>query len=255
MMFLMRRNRQSGQVALIILLVMVVVLTVGLSLISHSVTDISISKDEEEAMRAFSAAEAGIEEALRQEDLLLWAPGETPKEVNVDEMKANVTVVAKNEIENKVVAENDFLNVNLEGFSGTVNIEWEYNGDTPVHNAAIEVVLYDANNQTIDRYAYSPLGTCASSDFSLPIPGPTRVNNIPVGVNDDLMRIRVLCHQTTLKVTANGGTLPTQEYQIDSRAAAGGQAKGKTSAIEVSRTISSLPSIFDYVLFSGGNIE
>ncbi len=49
---------------LIILLVMAVALTIALSIASRSIADITISQKEEEAARAFSAAEAGIEQAL-----------------------------------------------------------------------------------------------------------------------------------------------------------------------------------------------
>lgn len=55
---------QKGQALLLVLLVMAVVLTVALSVVSRSITDITISQKEEESARAFSAAEAGIERAL-----------------------------------------------------------------------------------------------------------------------------------------------------------------------------------------------
>lgn len=58
------KNHSSGQAVLIILLVMAVVLTIGLSVVSRSVTDINISQQSEDSARAFSAAEAGIEQAL-----------------------------------------------------------------------------------------------------------------------------------------------------------------------------------------------
>lgn len=54
----------SGQALLAILLVMAVTLTVVLSVASRSVTEIGITTYEEDAVRAFSAAEAGVEEAL-----------------------------------------------------------------------------------------------------------------------------------------------------------------------------------------------
>lgn len=54
----------SGQVLVITLLVMAVALTIGLSVVSRSITDIKISEQTEEAARAFSAAEAGIEQAI-----------------------------------------------------------------------------------------------------------------------------------------------------------------------------------------------
>lgn len=63
MQFKSRRN-QSGQAVLIVLLSLSVVLVVVLYIMSRSVTDISLSSKEDDSMRAFSAAEAGIERAL-----------------------------------------------------------------------------------------------------------------------------------------------------------------------------------------------
>lgn len=61
-----RNNAQSGQTLLIVVLVMIVALTVGLAIVSRSVTNLKISKQSEESQRAFQAAEAGIEEALKK---------------------------------------------------------------------------------------------------------------------------------------------------------------------------------------------
>lgn len=58
------KKNSSGQALLIVLLTMTVVLTVVLSVVSRSVTDISVTTYQEEAQRAFDAAEAGIERAL-----------------------------------------------------------------------------------------------------------------------------------------------------------------------------------------------
>src|SRR3989344_4955557 len=57
-------KKEKGQTLLIILLILAVVLTIALSVASRSVTDVNISTKEEEAARAFSAAEAGIEQGL-----------------------------------------------------------------------------------------------------------------------------------------------------------------------------------------------
>lgn len=54
----------SGQTLLLVLLSMAVVLTIVLSILSRSVTDVAITSREEESQRAFSAAEAGIEASL-----------------------------------------------------------------------------------------------------------------------------------------------------------------------------------------------
>lgn len=58
------KNWDRGQVVLILVLLTVVGLTIGLSLISRTITDVRISSQIEQSSRAFSAAEAGIETAL-----------------------------------------------------------------------------------------------------------------------------------------------------------------------------------------------
>jgi type II secretory pathway pseudopilin PulG len=70
---------QKGQALLIVLLIMAVVLTIALSLISRSVTDITITEKEEEAARAYSAAEAGVERALQSgtESISTLSTGDT----------------------------------------------------------------------------------------------------------------------------------------------------------------------------------
>jgi type II secretory pathway pseudopilin PulG len=55
---------QKGQALLVVLLVMSVVLTVVLSSTSRSITEVSVSEVEEDSQRAFSAAEAGVEQVL-----------------------------------------------------------------------------------------------------------------------------------------------------------------------------------------------
>lgn len=57
-------KRDSGQAVLVVLLVMAVVLTIVLSILGASTSDIKISSNETESLRAFSAAESGIEKAL-----------------------------------------------------------------------------------------------------------------------------------------------------------------------------------------------
>lgn len=63
--FLMKvRNIQSGQALVLVLLSLAVVLTLVLFILARSVTDVAITSTQEESVRAFSAAEAGVESAL-----------------------------------------------------------------------------------------------------------------------------------------------------------------------------------------------
>jgi hypothetical protein len=58
------RKRQEGQALLVVVLVMAVSLIVVLSIASRSTTDVTVTTYDENRLRAFSAAEAGVEEAL-----------------------------------------------------------------------------------------------------------------------------------------------------------------------------------------------
>lgn len=57
-------GNKSGQALLIILLAMATLTTVVMSIVSRSISEVEITNREEESLRAFSAAEAGIEQAL-----------------------------------------------------------------------------------------------------------------------------------------------------------------------------------------------
>lgn len=62
----MHGNSQKGQILLIVVITMIVALTVGLSIASRTVTELRLSRQNEESQRAFNAAEAGIDRVLQQ---------------------------------------------------------------------------------------------------------------------------------------------------------------------------------------------
>ncbi len=62
-----KSNSRSGQMLLVVVLTMIVALTVGLSVVSRTITNLRISRQNEESQRAFKAAEAGIEQALQSD--------------------------------------------------------------------------------------------------------------------------------------------------------------------------------------------
>ena len=62
--YIVKSRRQSGQALLLILLVMSLVLTLVMSSVSRGVTDVEVSTSEEESIRAFDAAQAGIERSV-----------------------------------------------------------------------------------------------------------------------------------------------------------------------------------------------
>lgn len=56
---------EKGQTILVMLLLVAVILTIGLSVVSRSVTDVRISSQTQESARAFWVAQAGLEKAIR----------------------------------------------------------------------------------------------------------------------------------------------------------------------------------------------
>lgn len=67
------RNNSSGQVLLLVLLSMAAIATMALSVVSRSISGVGVTSRDEESLRAFSAAEAGVEQALvtgTQEDIV-----------------------------------------------------------------------------------------------------------------------------------------------------------------------------------------
>jgi len=59
-----RRKNSEGQALVLVLLALAVVLTIVLFILSRSITDISVSSSQSQSVSAFSAAEAGVEQAL-----------------------------------------------------------------------------------------------------------------------------------------------------------------------------------------------
>lgn len=66
----MKQTNQSGQMLLMLILIMTVALAIGLSIVQKSLVDVSTSSKVEQSSRAFSAAEAGIEKALNSQGVV-----------------------------------------------------------------------------------------------------------------------------------------------------------------------------------------
>ncbi len=73
-----KTNFQEGQVLLLVLLAVSVLATMVLSVTSRSVSEVAVTTREEESLRAFSAAEAGVEEALITGTLSQVSSGAVP---------------------------------------------------------------------------------------------------------------------------------------------------------------------------------
>src|SRR3989344_1874160 len=66
MVLMQKEKRQAGQTLLIVVLVMVISLTVGLSIASKTITNLRTTTEEADSAKALSAAESGVERVIQR---------------------------------------------------------------------------------------------------------------------------------------------------------------------------------------------
>lgn len=272
---------QSGQATVIILLIMVVVLTIGLSITARSITDLRISSQTEQSNRAFSAAEAGIEEALKTGLQNLVGSGPSgQKPIGGATYKYTVeSVGGASYAPDKPVAQDDVVQLKLDKTGLTsaydgVNIYWIASGEdcdiTSGNPAAVEVSIiygdgpYNMYKQTYavkdrgDNFLQITAGSFTLGSKTYCARTPTSGNGSLINFNSSgitnpqLLRIRPLYNTSSLAVEAqpSGRQLPIQSYRVRSE----GEAGGVKRTVEVTQSVPVLPAIFDYVLFSGAGL-
>lgn len=249
---------QEGQIGVIILLLTVVLLTIGLSISSRSITDIRLSRQEEQTSRAFDAAEAGIEEALRKD--LQQLAQETqiggPQTVNIGELAASYEVAEENVLETEI-DEGETIEVNLEGLGPGDRVRVDWAKESCSAAAAIVVAVFDSDS--VDRTPYDGCSSRASTNgfetngVQAGSDGYTfsRTFNPSAGVQ--FMRIRAVHAGTAIRIAGDNRDLPVQFWRIHSEAQT--ELGQETRAVEVTQTLPAPPSIFDFVIYSGSAIS
>lgn len=264
----MRKN--SGQVAVFVLLLTLLGLTVGLSVTSRTLQDLKQTAISDQSSRAFTAAEAGIEDALAK----TLAVGSST--INVGGSNVNYVVsrspVAAYTPEGSV-AKDDVIEIDLRTYTGsTLTINWTKKNDAhedPANlcnegsftaPAALMLSFYtfDGSNYGVKKLAYnaSRCGTLGTLNNFLTANNSANVDylsGVTVAYTSDMkvLRIRPIYNDASITVTGNAN-LPAQGYTIKSTAQTTGQV---SRAVEVTRTNTALPPFFDYVLYTGGNLS
>jgi len=176
---IMFKLNEKGQALLIVVLVMVVALTVGLSIASKTITNLRSSTEEANSQKALAAAEAGIEQAIKTNQIAsgTFSDTSTSYQTSVTAVLGTSFLVNGG---NPVLQDNGadlwlsdyssdpakLYTTNL--YTGTLTIKWGTSSD-PCTNAAMEVVIISgASKQTATskRYVYDPCASRASSNHS-----------------------------------------------------------------------------------------
>lgn len=249
-------SSQSGQIALIVLLMMVVLMTVGLSIARQATVSLYDSQLEQDSTRVLNAAEAGIEQALSTD----LQPGEF--QLSQDAFP-NIAVDYQ-------VNELNTLDIRLfEGVSAEVNvvgvttghslvIDWSREDNCSTQNPASLLLSIYSSVAGVTSVRYVPVASCNRGE-GLPVVGSSnndgyrRRYTLPLVTNDIFVRVKPLYNDTHIRVTSTGPSwsLPVQGYAIRSDAA---KDSGETRSIEIKRSLPTQPSVFDYALYSSGAI-
>ncbi len=275
---------QNGQALLIVVLIMVVSLTVGLSVASRSITNLRISTEEQSSQAAFSAAEAGIERVLKS---TTECSQSNPCTYSLTDDSRSQYVAVGTSISGREfllnggnpIAKDDGTDIWLSDYPNYTNpkrpssfsIYWGLPGESCPNTAAIEIIALGGSraNPITKRFGYdscSSRSILASNNFSMPS-GATRTiagkklqyktpnNFLDFPVDTDILLIRVvpLYKSTPIGVYTcddlgnNCIDLPVQGKQVESTGTSGSTAR----KVAFFQGHPKLPSeFFQYIIFS-----
>ncbi len=267
-----------GQALLVVLLSLSVVLIIVLYIVSRSITDISLSTKDEEALRAFSAAEAGIERAL--------IIGSDTGNVTVGDASFNAKISSFAQGETEVTypialksgqsATFWFARPNEPDFTGDqMKICWgnsgSPNGDSQTPALELTIVYavspndlstlriaratLDPNSARILQNNFNSAQTTGCSvggeDFQFfsnisfsSFTGQLQYAKARLVYNTDAT------HKVGIDVSASGSVLPSQGFLVDSQGSFGSANR----RIELYELHPVAPPIFENVIFSSGGI-
>lgn len=260
-----KNNHPTGQVGLLVILIMIVIGVVVLAVLSQTVTGLRLTSLEQSASQALRVAEAGVEEGLRTLNPagLSGTLDGVSYQVDIEQEGASGFITEQS------VAVGDVVEINLEGsptYPTSLNLYWT-DSDNPSESpsAAIEVIKYQLtapDTYQTTHYAFDPDGTRrTSNNFSAPTSTTgtifnhnfSAVANIPITTDDLLVRVKVYYNQASIAISPQpgGSVIPDQRYRIVST----GQTEGDViRKVEVTRTNPILPPIFDAALYSGTSL-
>jgi len=269
----------KGQIVLIVLLVLSVLSVVGLSVVSRSVTDVKISQQSQEAARALWVAQGELEKAMKANIAIGEAQPEEVGGVKVWVSKSNFgggsellfpdSVAANDPVTLWLVEHKNSQEIDeTKSYSGNqLTFYWGETSTCDASSPALEATLIykdNSNDFQSKRFTYDCLST-NRSNFSSPktncslgeqtfafCSGPEDLN-LPANYQPYFVSLRLLFNASPEPVGVKGDqALPTQGSCFESSAQI--PQSGVTRKLRQCQHYSVLPKIFDFTLFSGGNI-
>jgi len=262
-------HSQSGQIGIVILLMMAVIMTVGLSVISRTTQDISLSNQTSDSARVFNAAESGLDQALSLlQQSFVTGVLTTTGTLTVNDSDVTYDIASSSVMESRIFEGTSvMINVvdrvanpgGLTG-SGALRVDWSKSAfDTdcssaPLQPSSLLVFIYSVNGTQTALRTQAIAGCNRSDGFTASSTSGTTAGyrfwtTVALQPGDLFVRLKPLYGDAHIRVAGNGVTLPTEFYTITAQAR--NQTGNETRKIQVNQTLPSAPSVMDYVLYSG----
>lgn len=251
-----KKAAQSGQIGLVVLLIMVTVSVLGVSVASRATGDVVLSRQGQETARTFAAAESAIENVLAMGDTYLGSASSGQYTGDPD-TTVDYTITRNNEVDSKLL-QGSVAEIDLTGAvaNNVVAVEWSQTDDCTNDSPAsllISVVNMAAPSPIVRYYSYA---ICNRSDgFTVVGTNGTSLRRrveISLQAADRRLRITPVYNDTALLVQGVDWTMPVQGYTLQSVAR---NLQGReTQAIKLLRSINTAPSILDFAVVSGTTI-
>lgn len=269
----------KGQTLVIILLGTSVALTVALAVSVRTISSLKQTTTSAQAQQSLAAAEAGAEVALG------YLKDGTCTQANLTACNISTPVVLSGSSTQYTVvttatggstdpylmdlAKDNTQEVKLNGYTGGGTVRvcwWDPNLDGSETTNALEVIyVNDAGamaKSAFNGVAPSPTNgftaTGGGAQVTFPSNGKkitfSRCQNITLTGNPMILRLKAFYANFSAVVDPNGGgTLPSQGYQV---VATGQSADGSVKkAVRVTKSLPSLPGIFDFAIYSGSSTQ
>jgi Tfp pilus assembly protein PilX len=270
---LLWHSQTQGQILLIVVLTMIVSLTVGLAVVSRSIVQVKTAKDEADSQKAFSAAEAGVEQALQTNNQI--SNQSLGNNAAISSVSVTNSQPAKFILNNGTqVLQDDGMDIWLSTYptyqnpwTGRMRVYW--GTASGCSEAALEIIVISQKvpgpGNTINHYAYDPCAsringqggnslTLVNSGTGGTINGQNFNYSVPIDITSGLVaRVIPLYTNTTVAIAgftdaseSTTETLPSQGKTFTSVGTAGSTQR----EVVYFQGYNSVPSELFYSLFS-----
>ncbi len=270
-----KKESEKGQAFLIVVLVMVIALTVGLSLASRTVFNLKSSSEDVNSQKAFSAAEAGIEQALQNGTNINKdfgsINGAKISQLSVVQIGQNLTSFTLNN--GYPIPQDDGVDVWLTDYStdatqlytgtpwtGTLKVYWGTSSDVcnsdPTKNtqAAMEIIVITGtkSSPTLTRYALDPCAarrtynSLSNTQAGGTVGGISYQYSYSISITSGLAARVIPLYASTPATITGSIKFPAQGQFISATGTAGTTQR----KVNYYQAYESLPSEYFYALFS-----